>query len=234
MFIANQITESVLFAAALLPPVCVLLFVYRLDKLEKEPVSLLIRLFFRGVIAVLPIIALELVGQMIAQSLGYSQQFQLFLLYFIIPGFVEEGVKYWTLKRNTWYEPNFDSRFDAIVYAAFISLGFAAVENVNYVLSTGLTTAIVRAVLAIPGHMAFAVIMGHYYAKAKQAELSGNPYTARKYSKRAWLYAAILHGLYDYILIAYGGWYFALYFAALIIFALKLLLTSSEKDGPIK
>lgn len=234
MFIVDQITESILYASALLPPLCVLIFVYWLDKREKEPVSLLIKLFFRGVIAVLPIIALELIGQIFAQGLGQSQQFQLFLLYFIIPGFVEEGVKFYALKKHTWNEPNFDSRFDAIVYAVFISLGFAAVENVNYVLSTGLATAISRAVLAIPGHMSFAVIMGHYYAKAKQSDMYGHPYTTKKYNKRAWLYAAILHGLYDYILIAYGGWYFALYFAAMLVFALRLLFTSSAKDGPIK
>lgn len=234
MFIADQITESVLFAAALLPPLCVLFFVYRLDRREKEPVSLLLRLFFRGVIAVLPIIALELIGQLFAQNMAYDQQLQLFLLYFIIPGFVEEGVKYWVLKKHTWSEPNFDSRFDAIVYAVFISLGFAAVENINYVLSTGLATAISRAVLAIPGHMAFAVIMGHYYSKAKQSDVYGHPFMTKKYNKRAWLYAAILHGLYDYILIAYGGWYFALYFAVLIVLALRLLLSGSEKDGPIR
>ena len=43
-----------------------------------------------------------------------------------------------------WRDPNFNYRFDGIVYAVFVSLGFAAFENISYVVGYGLTTAVAR------------------------------------------------------------------------------------------
>ena len=111
MVSAERLTVTVLVAAALLPPIMALILVYRLDRREKEPMTLRIRLFFRGVVAVLPIVVLEMAGQWFAAGFSYNQQFQLFLLYFIIPGFAEEGVKFIVLRKQTWNDPNFDSSF---------------------------------------------------------------------------------------------------------------------------
>ncbi len=67
------------------------------------------------------------------------------------------------LRRN----PYFDEHFDGIVYAVCVSLGFAAVENVGYVLNheeAWVSVAVTRALMAVPGHYAFAVFMGYYYS----------------------------------------------------------------------
>ena len=56
------------------------------------------------------------------------------LLAFLVVAVVEEGTKFWMLKRRTWNHPAFNYRFDGIVYAVFVSLGFAAYENTTYVL----------------------------------------------------------------------------------------------------
>ena len=56
---------------------------------------------------------------------------------------------------------------DGIVYAVCVGLGFASLENIGYLFSVGdewQTVAIGRALLAVPGHYAFAILMGYYYS----------------------------------------------------------------------
>lgn len=154
--------QSVVFliSAALAPPVALLLLVYHMDRLEKEPPRLLFALFLRGAAAMVPILVLEVLADQFIDFFPWSYYAYLFLAYFVVPGFIEEGVKYRVLLRRVWKEPNFNCYFDAVVYAVFVSLGFAAVENVMYVLTSGFETAVARAVFAIPGHMMFGVVMG--------------------------------------------------------------------------
>ena len=78
----------------------------------------------------------------------------------IFVGLIEEGSKFFFLYRFTWKDKAFNYRFDGIVYAVFVSLGFAALENVFYVFNYGTGVALQRALLTIPGHMSFAVYMG--------------------------------------------------------------------------
>ena len=137
-----------------------LLVIYRMDKIEREPPRMLMGLFFKGLLAMFPILILELLASQLVDFFSWSYLGYLFLSYFCIPGFIEEGVKYRILKKNTWNDPNFNFRFDAVVYSVFVSLGFAAVENVMYVLSNGFSTAVLRAIFSIPGHAMFGVVMG--------------------------------------------------------------------------
>ena len=119
------------------------------------------------------------------------------LLAFLVVAAVEEGTKYWLLKRRTWNHPAFNYRFDGIVYAVFVSLGFAAYENIQYVLHYGLSVALPRAFLAVPGHMSFAVCMGIYYGRAKLCEGWGDYDGVRKNLRTGYLFAVFLHGFYD-------------------------------------
>ena len=64
--------------------------------------------------------------------------------YFVIVAFAEEGAKYYLLKKRTWMTPAFNFTFDGVVYAAFVSLGFALWENISYVTSYGLDVAVIR------------------------------------------------------------------------------------------
>ena len=123
-----------LIAAALLPAVLLLLYIYRKDCVEREPPRLLAKLLLFGVLSAVPAILLErLLGSMIDLLFGRG------LLYTAVSNFigvalVEEGCKLFFLKRGSWRHPAFDYRFDGIVYAVFVSLGFAGIENVLYVL----------------------------------------------------------------------------------------------------
>lgn len=230
-----MIVNSVIFliAAALLPPLILIWIVDRMDKLEREPRSLLWGLFLRGMLAMFPILVLEVVADQFIDFFSWRPLAYLFLAYFVVPGFVEEGIKYRVLLRRTWRDPNFNYRFDGVVYAVFVSLGFAAVENVMYVLTSGFSTAIARAVFSIPGHAMFGVVMGAGIGRAKWLFDHHQREQAASARSRAWVLAAILHGLYDFLLVGFG-WLFYVYFILLVIYVIRLLRQSAREDGPTK
>lgn len=221
-----------LLSAALAPPVALLLLVYHMDRLEREPPRLLLALFLRGAAGMVPILVLEVLADQFIDFFAWNYYAYLFLAYFVIPGFIEEGVKYRILIRRCWREEHFNCQFDAVVYAVFVSLGFAAVENVMYVLTSGLETAVARAIFAIPGHMLFGVVMGAGTGKAKYLEAGGMHQGARQTRLRAFLAAAVLHGLYDFLLVGFGG-FFYLYFIFLLVWVLRLLRRCAREDRPI-
>jgi RsiW-degrading membrane proteinase PrsW (M82 family) len=226
--------SSLLFlvAAALIPPFVILGVVYRMDKIEREPARLLWSLFFWGALAMVPILVLELLADQFIEFFPWRPIVYLFLSYFVVPGFIEEGVKYRVFLKKAWNDPNFDYRFDGVVYAVFISLGFAAVENVMYVLTSGFSTAVVRAIFSIPGHAMFGVVMGAGCSQAKWMEAHRQFQQAAALRTKSWVTAAILHGLYDFLLMGFGG-VFYVYFVLLVIYVVKLLRKSAREDGPI-
>lgn len=221
-----------LVAAALLPPLVLMGVVYRMDRLEREPPALLASLFLRGVLAMFPILILELLASQFVDFFYWQPLVYLFLTYFVIPGFVEEGVKFRVLRRRTWNEPNFNYRFDGVVYAVFVSLGFAAVENVLYVLTSGFSTAVLRAIFSIPGHAMFGVIMGLSFSQASWAQRHGQREQAAAQQKRAWLLPALLHGAYDFLLVGFGGLFYV-YFFGLVLYVVRLLRRATREDSPL-
>lgn len=184
--------------AAVLPAIFLMRYVYRQDTIEKEPAWLLRSLVGMGILAALASIVLEWIGQSILDvTVDESDPRYLYILAFLVVAVIEEGTKFFFLYRRTWNDPNFNYRFDGIVYAVFVSLGFAAFENVKYVFSYGLSVALPRAILAVPGHMGFAVFMGVFYGRARlQADL-GNKAGAVANLVIGYLMAVLLHGFYD-------------------------------------
>lgn len=224
---------TLLLIASLAPPFVLLWLVHRLDRIEPEPDGLLLKLFVFGVLGSIPVIILEILGERVAGYFTAIPLVYLFISYFILPGFIEEGMKFAVLRRTTWRHSAFNYRFDAVVYSVFASLGFAAIENVLYVFSNGFAVAIVRAIMAIPAHTAFGIIMGVKYGEAKSIELAGNPPLSKKYCRDAWLLASVAHGLYDFLLVAFGSAVFFIYFAALIAYSVHLLRSAAKEDCPV-
>lgn len=191
--------NPILIAAAIIPAVFLLVRIYRADRLEKEPPKLLLSLVFWGIVSTTFAAAAEGFGIAIAGrlwpegSLTYNA-----VVYFGVVACSEEGFKYLFLRRRTWRAPEFNCRFDAVVYSVFVSLGFALWENIQYVLSFGLGTALIRAITAVPGHACFGVFMGVWYGLAKREENYGNAQKSRHYSRMAFLLPALAHGCYDF------------------------------------
>lgn len=149
---------------------------------------------------------------------------------------MEEGSKLLFLKLFSWKNPNFNYVFDAVVYAVFVSLGFAAFENVKYVFSYGLVTAAVRAVTAVPGHLSFSVFMGVFYGRAKLCQVYGNSSGRAKNLALSYLVPVFFHGFYDACAMI-GGSTATLIFLAFVIFmyiiVFRLLRAASRHDRPL-
>lgn len=190
----------VLVAAAVIPALFLMFKVYRSDRLEKESTGMLLNLVKAGVLSSLLALTEE---RLLSVLLGWfvSTESPLYdvILYFGIVALAEESSKYIFLKYHTWKNPQFNCQYDGVVYAVFVSLGFALWENISYVLRYGLTTALVRAGTAIPGHACFGVFMGIFYGIARKYENYGVPGRAALFRKLAVLFPAVLHGAYDYI-----------------------------------
>ena len=84
-----------------------------------------------------------------------------------IAGIVEESLKFLVLLFYVKPKEKFNEPYDAIVYGTSISLGFAALENLEYVYLSNyedpLIISIIRAFSAIPMHASCGVIMGFYF-----------------------------------------------------------------------
>jgi len=187
---------NLMITAAVLPAVLLGLYIWKKDP-HPEPFKWVFRAFLYGVGLCLPVAFLE--SYVSGLLFGGAEPTTLFgstVQAFFVAAAPEEGAKLlalWLFLRRC---PEFDEDFDCIVYAVFVSLGFATVENIGYVMMSGegwMTTAVMRALLAVPGHYAFAIMMGFYYAvycffdhsKANAAKIFLIPFLA--------------HGVYDAI-----------------------------------
>ena len=155
--------NPVLLLAALLPAIILLIRVYKLDKIEKEPRPLLVKLVIVGALTGVAASLIEAVlTRLLNRYYSGSELGYLLLENFVAVALVEELCKHWPVRRFAWKHPAFDYRFDAVVYCVFSALGFAALENILYVAQFGLSVAVPRALLSVPGHFFFAVYMGIY------------------------------------------------------------------------
>ena len=228
---------AVYILAAVLPAIILLRYIYKHDTVEKEPPGLLLILLFMGVLAALCATVLEAVFQTVLDLLvDPGSPAYTILLAFLVVAIVEEGTKFVFLKKCAWYHPAFNYRFDGIVYAVFVSLGFAAYENIQYVMHYGLSVALPRALLAVPGHMSFAVFMGLFYGRAKLCEA----YSYRPGMKRnlvtGYLIAVFLHGFYDACAMigTFGSTVVFLVFVALMYWnVFRLVRKEAATDAPV-
>lgn len=210
--------------ASLAPVIIILFYIYFRDKYEKEPIRLLLKALVSGAVIVVPVILVERLLLSIMPSMGNvaSAAYNAFL----VAGSTEEIFKFLALYLLIWKSPSFNEQFDGIVYAVFVSLGFAAVENVMYVLDGGYHTAIVRAITAVPAHALFGVTMGYYFGIAHMySELR------KSYLRRALLIPIVLHGIYDFILMVEVDWLltlFVIYVVYLYVVGIRKLKVLSD------
>lgn len=225
------------FFAAVLPAWFLLRWVYRHDTIEKEPAGLLATLLLMGCLAALCAGLLEALGEFFLDVfIDPTSPLYVIVLAFLVVAAAEEGMKLFFLKLRSWNHPAFNYRFDGVVYAVFVSLGFAALENVQYVVNYGLSVALPRALLAIPGHLSFAIFMGVWYGRAKHFENRGDYYASRRSLRTGYLTAVFLHGFYDACAMS-GSTLSSLVFLVFVIvmffLAFQTLRRESATDAPI-
>lgn len=226
---------NTLLCGALLPALLLMRWVYRMDTVEKEPKNLLIKLVVWGALCCIPAALLEgfaegLISSMDQDGLRYS-----FILAFGIVALSEEGCKFLALRRLTWDHPEFNYRFDGIVYAVFVSLGFAALENVQYVLNYGPSVIVSRGLLSVPGHAIFGVHMGLFYSNARYADLYNNGVGHRRNMTAALLVPVVLHGFFDFCLFTKNEFFILLFLGFVVvldIISVRLVRRQSAQDRP--
>lgn len=230
-------TAAVYILAAVLPAVFLMRYVYRQDRIEREPMGLLVSLIGKGILAALAAIVLEMLGQSILNAcMEPDHPRYVFFLAFVVVAAAEEGAKLFFLYRRTWQDPNFNYRFDAILYAVFVSLGFAAFENVKYVFSYGLSVALPRAILAVPGHMGFAVFMGIFYGRAKRCADWGRRLGCKGNLALSFLFPVALHGVYDSCCMMgtnRSTLVFVIFVAVMYLLVYWLIRRESRTDAPV-
>ena len=173
---------------------------YISDKdINKEPKKLLRRIFIMSIFSVVPIIFLEIELMKYFPADDASLDFtNLFINIFISIALVEEGFKYIIAMINCYFNKEFDEFYDGIVYGVYASLGFALVENILYVFNNfdaAYSTAILRAIISIPGHACFGIVIGYFIAKAKFSNKNKSINLIL-----GLLVPAILHTIYDSLL----------------------------------
>ncbi len=197
------------FLSAIAPVFIIALYIYFRDKYEKEPLILLAKALAVGMLSVIPVL---FVGRFLMAIVPQLDQFAAAAYRaFVVAGCTEELFKFLALYLLIWKSPSFNEQFDGIVYAVFVSLGFAAVENVMYVMDGGFETAAVRALTAVPAHAIFGITMGYFFGIARRyGELK------KGYMQRALWVPILLHGIYDFILMVGIPWLLALFIPYLI------------------
>ena len=133
------------------PPLLIVAYIIKADKFP-EPTGLCISTFLLGCLLCIP-----------AASL--NNYFIPDLSYAYLAGFTEESLKFAAIYFYIRKKTDFDEPMDAIVYGTLISLGFATLENFQYVYNAGNPDfiAILRSFTAIPLHACCGIIMGYYF-----------------------------------------------------------------------
>ena len=219
---------ALLLILSILPAIILGKMIYNYDKVEKEPIKLLFKLFFSGIGAVILTIILSIVIFILFPSMENTENLNLITLIlhcFIFVSLVEESSKMFFLKRITWNNKEFNYIYDAIVYAVFVSLGFATVENILYIVQGDLFTAVLRAILSVPGHAFFGVFMGYYYGLSKQSEINQNYKLSSKNMRLSLIMPVLIHGMFDYCLFSKNGYLVIVYF----IFVITLYIKAFKK-----
>lgn len=213
--------EFLLFLS-ILPSIALGVMIYKKDIVEKESPGLLFKLFLGGAIgSVILTLLLSTVLEPIIPDLEDSNNNFIYLAIttFFKVALVEEFSKWIFLKKITWKNKEFNYIYDAIVYAVFVALGFATIENIIYVLGSegGISIAILRAILSVPGHAFDGVFMGYYYGLAKQAKINDNIKLFRRNMIFSLLIPVVFHFIFDYLLLSENSILLILYLVFIIL-----------------
>lgn len=188
-----------LILVSVLPVLIIGFFVYINDR-EKESISLLLKLLSFGAMCSVPIIVVEAFLRLYFPiSIGNSL-FSNFFNILISIALVEEFFKYIVTYLVTYNHKDFCNLYDMIVYATFVSLGFALIENIFYIIDGGVGVGIMRALFSVPGHACYGVIMGYYLGLSKIYLLDGSGKEYKLFKFLSLFFPILMHTFYDFCL----------------------------------
>ena len=215
----------------IIPSLLILLYFFLSDKF-KEPKGSIALVFFLGICICLPA--------------GYINSFmennfkdvfsERLLFSFLGPAWCEELLKFIILYFIVLKRNEFNERMDGIVYGVAVSLGFATLENYEYVFIYSekweidpYTLAIWRSYSAVPMHGLLGCVMGFYFGMYS--------FTAnKKYLILCLLIPFIIHGLYNFLSYPYHFMILGVLtiYTVILHSNLKKLQDSKRNEGEVK
>lgn len=128
------------FILGILPSIIWLLFFLREDA-HPESNRMIIKVFSYGIIAAFLAALSEAIFESgflkLSSKIFFPSVIILFLNVFVGVSLIEEFFKYLVVRTKAISDPEFDEPLDAMLYMIIAGLGFAAVENVLYLFTSG-------------------------------------------------------------------------------------------------
>lgn len=187
------------FFLAVAPAIIIIIYFYKKDVGKPEPKGFIIKTFFLGVLSVIPayIIEMYLQSQLSVLYLGNNIVINFIYSYFI-SGTIEESLKLFVILYFVYRNKNFDEVMDGVIYTITVSMGFACLENIKYLIEFDYSLEIIflRALTTIPLHAIASGIMGYYIGASKFKK------TYREvniYKLRGLIIAIFIHGTFNMI-----------------------------------
>lgn len=194
-----------ILSLSLAPGVFWLWFFYKKDTLETEPKILVVRMFFLGMLSLIPAALAE-----------YPLRDMSFLQVVVAAPLIEECFKFLVVRSTIYRKSVFNEPMNGIIYAVAVALGFASSENALYIVTSYLVPQIalgmsdplfglgfvwklylIRAFLTVPGHAIWSSMWGYALGLAKLVD------TERRWLliAKGLLLAVVLHAVFNYLVI---------------------------------
>ena len=203
---ASALQKSLLYGGLAVAPGLALGYgIYFKDRHYKESLRLLGRIFvYAGISGSLAGFVNTWVANVIGATVGWDTSAR-FLYFFAVVAPGEELVKFFVVYMLVYRTGAFKQVYDGMLFCGASALGFATVENVLYVFTSGdeaIDVALLRAVLSVPGHLSYGLLMGYGMGRARAVQ--GRP------EEKEWLVlglgaAIVLHGAYNFMLVVGPG-----------------------------
>lgn len=215
--------NHIVILISLIPIYLLINYFYKKDTI-KEPKKLLKKLFLSGILSGFIVIIISIIEMIFFNDmfdLDNSNLFNIFIYSFIFVALIEEFCKWIMIYKISYNNKEFDQKYDIILYSVLVSMGFACLENILYIITSNYSILItfMRSITSIPGHACFNIIMGYLLS------LNKFKYNNKKYLILSILIPTILHGTYDFLLLSGRITLIYLFFIYLIIlFIISIIL----------
>jgi len=196
-------TYAIYILFGLVPSIVWLLFYLRKD-VHPESNQMILKIFFYGMAAALPVALIELGVSDFLEGFSFSVTLNSILYLFLGVAFFEEFVKFLVVRGKVFRNAALDEPIDVMLYMIIAALGFAASENILILFSLGPSFLIGKTVTITASRF-----IGATFLHALCSGLVGF-FLALSFfelKRRGWfltlgiLAAAVLHGLYNFSII---------------------------------
>ena len=185
------------FVLSIIPSALAIVWMMKRKKEDLEYKKSCKSALIKGLVCVLPILALSAVLYIASRILkATALQSVNILVYkaiytFIVLAFAEEFIKFFSFKRLLKKQAGTYSWADAVAFMVIIGTAFGLVEDIPYAIGATPVIMLVRGFTM--GHLGYGFIMGWFYGKRLYTD-------KKRYGVIAFALPFFIHGLYDFSL----------------------------------